>query len=101
MIKELKLAIYETVSTLWKLFVKLKDNSDSKSTTISELETLVANMKAERDEDRGRTAKSKGAPSIIYCRERPGTSAKGLAPTGDGKAKLYSEALGGSSNTTT
>jgi len=45
--KELKLTIYKMVSTLRNLFIKLKDNSDSKSKTISKLEMLVANMKAE------------------------------------------------------
>jgi len=45
--KELKNIIYETVSTLRKLFSKLKIIEDSKSRKISELETLVANTKAE------------------------------------------------------
>jgi hypothetical protein len=41
--KELKQTIFETVSTLRKLFVKLKDKHDSKTKTINELETPVAN----------------------------------------------------------
>ena len=45
--KELKNTIYKTVSTLCKLFAKLKNIDDSKSRKISELETLVANTKAE------------------------------------------------------
>jgi hypothetical protein len=47
--KELKHTIYETVSTLRKLFIKLKEMNDSKTKTISELEMLVANTKAELD----------------------------------------------------
>ena len=47
--KELKHTIYETISTLRKLLAKLKDMNDSKTRTISELETLVANTKAELD----------------------------------------------------
>jgi hypothetical protein len=45
--KDLKLTIFETVSNLRQLFVKLKDSSDSKSSAISELETVVTKMKAE------------------------------------------------------
>jgi hypothetical protein len=43
--KKLKHTIYETVSTLRKLFVKLKDTCDGKSRMITELETLVASTK--------------------------------------------------------
>ena len=47
--KELNHTINKNVSTLRKLFAKLKDMYDSKTRTISELETLVANTKAELD----------------------------------------------------
>ena len=67
--KELKHIIFETVSTLRKLFVKLKDMHYGKTKTISELETLVANTKAETDEARNRSARGHGAPSLIPKRE--------------------------------
>ena len=43
--KELKQTIYTTVSTLRKLFVKLKGGMDSKTKMITELQTLVATTK--------------------------------------------------------
>jgi hypothetical protein len=43
--KELKHTFYEIISTLRKLFVKLKDLSDDKSRMITELEALVATTK--------------------------------------------------------
>ena len=54
--KELKLTIYETVSTLRKLFVKLKDINDSKTRAIAELELQVASKKVELTGFRNRTA---------------------------------------------
>ena len=63
--KELKNTIYETVSTLRKLFAKLKNIDDSKSRKISELETLVATTKAELVDAKNRTEKGQGrTPSI-------------------------------------
>ena len=44
--KELKQTILEIVSTLRNLFIKLKDSRDGKTSTISELESRVAKIKA-------------------------------------------------------
>jgi SMC interacting uncharacterized protein involved in chromosome segregation len=52
--KELKQNIFETVSTLRNLFVKLKGNIDSKSNAISELEVRMTKMKAELEEGRSK-----------------------------------------------
>jgi hypothetical protein len=48
--KESKQTIFETISTLKNLFVKLEDNRDGKSNTISELAGRVSKMKAELEE---------------------------------------------------
>ena len=102
--KELKHTIYETVSTLRKLFVKLKDISDGKSRTITELETLVASTKAELEGVRDKTAKGQATPSIAARRELERATGWGVAPSGaelakyhtagTEQARLYSEALG-------
>jgi hypothetical protein len=54
--KELKQTIFETVSTLRKLIVKLTVSRNSKTSAISELEDLVFKMTAELDACRGRNA---------------------------------------------
>ena len=60
------------------------------------METLVGNLKAERDDDRRMIAKGHRSPSIIFSPEPPVSRAKGMAPPGNGNAKLYSDAfLGG------
>jgi len=93
--KELKNTIYETVSTLRKLVAKLKDMNDSKTRTICEKETLVANTKAELHEVRNRTAKGHGAPSLIPRRELARTADREVALPLVEQAKLYSEPLRG------
>ena len=62
--KELKHIIYESVSTLRKLFLKLKEISDGKSRKITELQTLVTATKAELEGVRDNTAKTLATPSI-------------------------------------
>jgi hypothetical protein len=51
--KELKQTIFETISTLRKLIVKLADRN-SETSAISKLEAQVSKMKAELDACRGR-----------------------------------------------
>jgi hypothetical protein len=105
--KELKHTIYESVSTLRKLFVKLKEVSDGKSRKITELQTLVTTTKAELEGVRDNTAKTLATPSIA---PRRGMTRAGwvVAPSsaetakhhkaGTQQANLYSEVLGGNSN---
>jgi len=93
--KELKHIIFVTVSALRKLFVKLKDMHDCKMKTISELEKLVANTKAEHDEARNRTARGHGALSLIPRRELARTADRVVAQPGVEQTNLYSEALKG------
>ena len=62
--KELKQTIFETVSTLRKLFIKLKEVSGSKSKKITELHTLVATTKSELAGVGDNTTKALAAPSI-------------------------------------
>jgi len=45
--KELKNTISETVITLRKLLIKLKDISESKTKDISDLQTVVTTMRAQ------------------------------------------------------
>jgi len=93
--KELKHTIYETVSTLRKRFVKLKDSYDSKTRAIPELQTLVATTKTELEEARSRTDKDHEVPSLNPRREQTSPRARRLALPGWENAKLYSEAWGG------
>ena len=87
--KELKHTIYETVSTLRKLFVKLKDISDDKSRTITELETLVASTKAELEGVRDKTSKGQATPSIAPRRELARAAGWGVIPSGADIAKYH------------
>jgi SMC interacting uncharacterized protein involved in chromosome segregation len=64
--KELKQTIYETVSTLRNLFVKLKNNCDVKSSKICELEAEVSKVKTELQRvKRDNAEKGHGEPSVI------------------------------------
>jgi len=69
--KELKHTIYQTVSTLRKIFLKLTDYCDGKSRTITELETLVATTKAELEGVRYKTAKAQATPPIALRMKLP------------------------------
>ena len=106
--KELKHTFYETVSTLGKLFVKLKNISDGKSRTIINLETLVASTNKDLEGVRDKTAKGQATPSVAPRRELARATGWGVAPSGaeltkyqaagTEQARLYSEALGGKFN---
>jgi hypothetical protein len=103
--KELKNTIYETVSTLRKLFAKLKNIDDSKSKKISELETLVATTKAELERAISKTEKGQEIPPsdprldktlpVEWTVAPPGVGISKLYATGQAQARLYSEVLGG------
>ena len=76
--KELKITIAETVCTLRKLLVKLKDISESKSKAISDLETAVTKMKAKQDGiQKGKEGHS--APSMIQSVEPVASNSQGHA----------------------
>ena len=66
--KELKLTILDTVSTLRNLFVKLKANSETKTSKIRELEAEVTKVKADLLRAAGETEKARGALSVIHGR---------------------------------
>jgi hypothetical protein len=72
--KELKNTIPETVSTLRKLLVKLKDISESKTKAISDLETAVTKMRAQYEDSREKCNKGREAPSITPSQEPVGSS---------------------------
>ena len=108
--KELKQTIFETVSTLRNLFVKLKNNCDEKSSKISELEAEVTKMKTELQSFADKAVKAQGSPSVTTIQEAAGPRVHGGpsvipmqetsrlrvregAPSGDSERKLYSEAL--------
>ena len=63
--KELKHTKYETKYFEKNIFAKLTDLNDSKTRTISVLETQVTNTKAVFDRVRNRTAMGHGAPCLI------------------------------------
>jgi len=69
--------------------------NDSKTRTNCELETLVANTKADLHEVRNRTVKGHGAPFLIPRRELARTAEREVTLPGVEQAKLYSEALRG------
>ena len=84
--KELKQTIYDTLSTLRKLFVKLKEVSDSKTRKITELQTLVSTTKAQ----------------LAVARDSPAyAEAAKQHKVGNDHGKLYSEALRGKVRHTT
>ena len=86
--KELKHTIFETVSTLRNLFLKLKYRGDSKSIAIRKLVRQVSEMKAELAGSNGRNAKVHGMPFIDVSPEPAGTTARRIALPGGGERKL-------------
>jgi hypothetical protein len=68
--KELKTTIFDTVSILRKLFVKLLDTNESNAKKITELERQAANTNAYRGEVTGRTNNYTAEPSSALA-DRP------------------------------
>jgi hypothetical protein len=120
--KELKTTIFDTVSILRKLFVKLLDTNESSARKITELERQAANTNASRGEVTSRTNNCTAEPSRaqaerqvantneakprveqITTAEPSGTSARApycqlertVSPPGGGKVMLYSEVVEG------
>lgn len=77
--KELKITIAEMVCILRKLLVKLKDISESKSKTISDLETAVTKMKAKHEDGIQKGKEGHSAPSMIQRVEPAASSSQGHA----------------------
>jgi len=67
--KELKITIAETVSTLRNLVAKLKSMSESKTKTITELETVVQKMKSRNKDEGLHSVKGQAAPSLAGNQE--------------------------------
>jgi hypothetical protein len=93
--KELKTIIFDTVSALRKLFVKLLDTNESNARKITELEQQVANTNAVRGEGTGRTNNYIAEPSSAPVRNTHGQTERKAALPGGGKLKLYSEVVEG------
>jgi len=123
--KELKTTIFDTVSILRKLFVKLLDTNESNARKITELERQIANTNAVGGEVTGRTNNYIAEPSSAlaerqgantnsyrgevmgrinnYIPESSSTPARApycqldrtVSPSGGGKVMLYSEAVEG------
>jgi hypothetical protein len=103
--KEIKQTIYNTVSTLRKLFAMLKEVHGSKTITISELQTLVATTKAELAVARDNTVMAQAKPSMRQVQELARAAGRAVAPTDAPDAKqhklstdhgrLYSEVVRG------
>jgi hypothetical protein len=91
--RELKPTIFQTVSTLRYLFIKMKKRGDSKSIAIRKLEMQVCEMKAELIGCNGKNPNVYGMLSGDISGEPVGTSARGTLLTGSRERKLYSEAL--------
>jgi hypothetical protein len=97
--RELKITIFDTVSTLRKLFAKLIDTNESNARKITEFERQVASTNAVRGEVTGRTNNYMAEPSSAPARVTQCPPEKKVTPPGGGKAKLYSEAVEGKKNT--
>ena len=78
--------IYTTVSTLRKLFVKLKEGIVRKTIMITELQTLVATTKEEPAVARDNTTKALTTPS---SKEVAIAAGRVVAPSGPGAAKQH------------
>jgi len=110
--KELKITIAETVSTLRNLLAKLKSLSESKTKTISELETVVNKMKSQNKDEGPHSGKGHAAPSLngnqelecsrergqavpslVPSREPTVNRTQGIMPHGNNIGKLYSTTL--------
>ena len=89
--KELKTTIFDTVSTLRKLFVKLLDTNESNARKITELEKQVAKTNAVRGKGTGRTKNYIQEPSSAPARNTHGQPERKVTPPGGGRVKLYSE----------
>jgi hypothetical protein len=89
--KELKTTLFDTVSILRKLLVKLIDTNESNARKITYLERQVANTNAVLGEVKGRK-NNMAEPSSTPARvtHRP---TEEVTPPGGGKVKLYSEAV--------
>jgi len=83
--KELK-TIFDTVSTLRKLFVKLIDTNESYARLITELEQQVANTNAVTGEGTERANNYIAVPSSVIVRNNHGQTGRKETPPGRGKA---------------
>jgi hypothetical protein len=93
--KELKHKLYETVSILRTLFVRLIDINESKNKQISELELLENNTKAEQEWSASSSStEGHGPPPINPRRELARTGYRQVATPRMEQRKLYSQALG-------
>jgi hypothetical protein len=98
--KELKTTIFDTVSTLRKLFTKLTYINESNARKITELEKQVANTKEARVESTGITNNYIEEPSSAPERTIHGQPESRVTPPGGGNVKLYSEKAKGKGETT-
>jgi len=76
--KDLKQAIFETISALRNLFVKLKYNCEVKSSKMSEVDAEVTKAKTEEQRFTDKDAKVQGAPSVIPSQEPGGQRVHGV-----------------------
>ena len=68
--KGLKQTVFETVTTFTKLFVKLRNRQNSKTTDISKLEMEVAKLNAELEEFSGNNAKEQWRHLSSYVKKK-------------------------------
>ena len=93
--KELKTIIFDALSTLRKLFVKLLDTNESNARKITELEKQIANTNAVRGEGTGRSNNYIAEPSSAPERNTHGKPERKVMPPGGRRVKLYSEVVEG------
>jgi len=93
--KKLKTTIFDTVSILRKLFVKLLDINESSARKITELERQIANTNAVGGEVTGRINNYIPEPSSAPARAPYCQLDRTVSPPCGGKVMLYSEAVEG------
>jgi len=92
--KKLKLTILDTVSTLRNLFVKLKTNSETKTSNIRQLEAVVTKVKAGQKRGASKTEEARGALSVIHGRVPDGLGVHGEPPVVHGQDITAQRVLG-------
>jgi len=90
--KALKEKIFETVSTLRQLFVKLKFSGDQKQSEINKLTKKVSKLETEIQSCREKQAEAHHTTSVVDTTEQRGPRASVHCPTSIGLTQVPAEA---------
>jgi hypothetical protein len=96
--KQLKQTIFDTVSKLRKLFMKLIETNNSNTREICELEKTVTNLRQELEQTTGRVERERASDSAVPSSDatpETGQSDKAIGPSDGATRTLFSEVVGG------